>query len=228
MYARPERERSDQDIKMDIVAELQWDTAVDASKIEVRVDQGTATLHGTVPSWGSLRAAENDAWLVPGVISVQNQISVALPTTPTAPTSDTIAKNVQTALSWSIDVIADTIDVEIDNNVVTLTGSVATHREKMRAEEIAGSLRGVVAVKNELAVVPTRSISDEVVAEEVVGALRRNVMVNPNEIDVAVNEGVVVLSGKVPSYTAWVAANRAASHTDGVIAIQNTLTVEPD
>jgi Flp pilus assembly secretin CpaC len=49
---------------------------------------------------------------------------------------------------------ASNIEIEVDNNEVTLTGSVDTRYEKRRAEDLAESVSGVNNVQNNLRVVP--------------------------------------------------------------------------
>ena len=88
-------------------------------------------------------------------------------------------------------------------------------------------LRGVIYVKNELAVVPSAEISDEIIAEDVVDALERSVLVNAEAVDVSVNRGTVTLEGSVPSAAARMAAFRVASRTAGVLFVQNNLMVRP-
>ena len=43
-----------------------------------------------------------------------------------------------------------TISVDVDNDVVTLTGTVPTEAQKAKAEQVARSIEGVKGVKNEL------------------------------------------------------------------------------
>ena len=81
---------SDEQIKKDLVNQLYWDQMVDVSAINVEVSGGAVKLKGTVPSLGSLRAAYNDTIAIPGVISVVNELEVALPPAIPAATDDEI------------------------------------------------------------------------------------------------------------------------------------------
>jgi osmotically-inducible protein OsmY len=56
------------------------------------------------------------------------------------------------ALAYAEDLRDVTINVDVENNVVTLTGSVGTDAQKGKAEQIARSVEGVKEVKNQLAV----------------------------------------------------------------------------
>ncbi|MFW6153885.1 MAG: BON domain-containing protein [Planctomycetota bacterium] len=44
--------KTDEEVKTEVVEELRWDSGVDASKVQVEVDDGVVKLSGHVPSWG--------------------------------------------------------------------------------------------------------------------------------------------------------------------------------
>ena len=56
------------------------------------------------------------------------------------------------ALAAENDLRDSTVDVDVDNNVVTLSGSVATVAQKARAESVARGIVGVKSVSNLLKV----------------------------------------------------------------------------
>ena len=58
-------------------------------------------------------------------------------------------------LAAADDLRDSTINVDVDQAVVTLTGSVASAAQKSRAETVAKSVEGVKSVKNMLKVVPS-------------------------------------------------------------------------
>jgi osmotically-inducible protein OsmY len=55
-------------------------------------------------------------------------------------------------LAAADDLRDSTINVDVDNAVVTLTGTVASAAQKARAEAVAKSVEGVKSVKNQLKV----------------------------------------------------------------------------
>jgi osmotically-inducible protein OsmY len=66
------------DLKKKIEDALVRSAQVDANAITVEVQGSKAILRGKVRSWAEKREAERAAWLAPGIISVDNQISVSL------------------------------------------------------------------------------------------------------------------------------------------------------
>ena len=67
--------------------------------------------------------------------------------------------------------------------------------------------------------------TDERLQEEVIRALRYEPSLQPNEIGVAVKDGVVTLTGDVDSYLKRWAAEEAAHRVRGVVAVANDIEV---
>jgi osmotically-inducible protein OsmY len=67
------------DLKQQIERELVRNAETDASNITVEVDGSKVILRGTVRSYAEKKAAEEAAWLAPGVSQVDNRITISLP-----------------------------------------------------------------------------------------------------------------------------------------------------
>lgn len=67
--------KSDWEIREDIQDQLWWSPFVDADKITVMVNEGVATLTGTVEDWSEYRAATRNAW-EGGAAVVRNRLNV--------------------------------------------------------------------------------------------------------------------------------------------------------
>jgi osmotically-inducible protein OsmY len=66
-----------EDIKIKIEEALKRSATIDASRISVETKGGKVILKGTVRSWVEREEAERSAWAAPGVIEVDNQITVS-------------------------------------------------------------------------------------------------------------------------------------------------------
>jgi hypothetical protein len=56
------------------------------------------------------------------------------------------------ALASADDLRDSTINVDVESNVVTLTGAVPSEAQKAKAEQVARGIEGVTSVKNQIAV----------------------------------------------------------------------------
>lgn len=119
------------------------------------------------------------------------------------------------------------IDVSVEDGIVTLTGTVRSHRRKLVAYEIASSFEGCRDVVNKLAVDPEAPLPDMEVAKNVVSSLNAAADVTPDAINVTVTDGVASLSGAVSTQWERFVAGDVAGSARGVRRVENLLTVNP-
>lgn len=215
--------RSDEQIKKDVVDELYWDTRIDASKVNVTVENGSVHLSGEVPTFGDIATARAAAWGIPGVGGVSDDLTVFSTSPLPVPSDEDIRERVINILTWDPTIDETNIAVSVLAGVVTLEGTVNAHWKRSFVENKMSGLHGVLAVENKLAVTPTEKIGDELIADDVVAALDRDANVNAPDVEVEVKDGVVTLSGSVPSWSASWAAEQDASRTAGVVDVKNEL-----
>lgn len=133
------------------------------AEIKVRVEQGEATLSGTVESNEQRKLAEDIARDVEGVESVQNKLKVKSADDRTAAAERSISLRQRLAdlsttavikrqLLTSDGLKGMQIDVDTRNDKVTLSGSVTTEDQRARAEAIAKEREGIAEVVNNLQV----------------------------------------------------------------------------
>lgn len=218
---------TDEEIKKRILDELYWDPRVDALKILVRVDKGTVTLTGSVPSYNGRLRAETDAYKIEDVVWVENRLTVQYPSTMIIPNDEDIRQAVVRNISDDPDLEKADIRVSVRNQVVVLEGSVDAYWKKWEAEYTACNVHGVCEISNRVTVVPTMKISDKVIAEDVESAIERNRNVRIEDVDIKVKDGVVTLTGTVPNWEARRAAVNAAEFTKGVRDVIDELTIQP-
>lgn len=218
--------RTEESIKKSVVDQLYWDDRVDASDVNIDVDESEVTLKGTVPDFTAKQAAVVDAWVVSGVTRVNNELSIKPSTSIEVPKDDDIEEWVDNSFFWDTNINSTNVDVDVDNGFVTLEGSVDAYWKKLRAENIASDTTGVLGVTNKITVVPTQSFIDKEIAEDIVNAIERRYDVSPDDIDVRVKNGTVTLNGTVPSWRAYSAIAVIAQNTAGVLEVENNIIIE--
>jgi osmotically-inducible protein OsmY len=137
--------------------------------------------------------------------------------------------DVQDSLDWDAAIDDRRIAVNADSGRVTLTGSVPTYYEKIRAGEDAWSVGGVKSLENELLVGLTGSaVTDLRVEEACRVALDHDRIVPKGSVTPKVTNGVVQLRGQVRNPFQRDAAEVAVSRVDGLIDIENLLSISPE
>lgn len=216
---------NDTNISRDIKAQLVWDSRVDAANINVTVNDRVATLTGTVPFMNAKIAAEEDAWNIPGVISVINNIKVKFPVNLSIPSDEVLKTRIQNIYAWDSSIDITDVNVSILGGIVTLKGSVNQLWKKDYAEKVIRPMTGVIAVNNQLNVVPTDNFLDKEIAKNIKNALQRNSDVNAENVNIIVKNGKVTLDGNVSDNDAKNEAYFAAILTLGVTDVNNDLTI---
>jgi osmotically-inducible protein OsmY len=133
-----------------VIASLSLDPRIpDSTEIAVAVEDGIATLRGTVESFGQRRAAARDARNVDGVYEVDDQLKVRLLDTRE---DDEIRGAALQTLMWDSEVPAAAVDVKVSEGWVTLKGNVNYQYESDAAFDDVASMTGVLGITNEITV----------------------------------------------------------------------------
>ena len=143
-------------------------------------------------------------------------------------TAEHLQLDVVDELAWDPAVDSSNIGVLVDDGIVTLTGHVATYTEKLAAEEGSRRVKGVRAVVDKLTVQPppAHKMTDAVIANAVITALRWNVNVPPHAVTCTVENGWVKREGKIPWFYQKQAAENSVRFLAGVKGVTNHVTVE--
>ena len=112
-------------------------------------------------------------------------------------TDTEILQDVLAELHWDPEVDPTDVGVEVDDGVVTLTGTVESFTQRWAAERAALRVQGVRAVANDVAVKPPGARTDTDIAKAVAEALEANTLVPHDRIRVTVEGGHVALEGEV-------------------------------
>jgi osmotically-inducible protein OsmY len=208
---------ADLDVTRAIETELALDEGVAAHLIDVTTSEGIVTLEGSVDNILAKSRAEEIARSTKGVRSVVNRIAVSTPDRP----DEELADGVRNALL--IDPAADSyqIDVEANDGLVTLKGTVESWAEKQLAAHVAKGVRGVTKIKNQIDIQPTVERTDAEIKDDVQRRLDMDVRVDAGLIDANVNDGRVRLSGTVGS-----AQEKWQAYSDAWVSGTTTVTVD--
>jgi osmotically-inducible protein OsmY len=144
-------------------------------------------------------------------------------------TDSEIKRDVEDELKYDADIESSDIGVSVKNSVVSLTGFVGSYREKLRAEEDAKRINGVMALANDLEVrLPsTDSRPDPEIARDVVAQLKLELPFSHEKIKTVVKNGWVTLEGDVEWNYQRERAESAALRVKGVLGITNHVNIAP-
>lgn len=139
------------------------------------------------------------------------------------------ASQIQARLQKDADLKNNRIDVTVDNGIATLKGTVDTDAEKQHAAQLA-MVKGVVGVQNQLDVGSAgikQTFSDSAITAKIKGKLAESQASTFTDVSVTTNNGVVTLTGSVPNEQARQKVLDAARSADGVMRVENDITVAP-
>jgi hyperosmotically inducible protein len=248
----PQREKavqlSDDALKQRVEKALQGDASLKESSISVKsVNKSVVLLDGTAKTLSAhLRAVETVAW-VPGVERVASEIKspdtladaeIWRDPTPKRSSKESgiwdTASDIWITSATKMLLLTDSrtpaldINVETRAGVVTLFGVVSSQEAKAAAAEDARKVSGVKRVVNELQIVSKAKqaavkVRDEDIESEVKKAFEKS---DFKDISVEVKNGVVRLTGTVPTGARRLEAAVLARSIQGVRAVKNELRLE--
>lgn len=218
-----------------------------AHDLKVSVQNGKATLSGTVEEGVNKDLAKQIALGVNGIKEVDNNIVVKPDYSPPARTASrsygettddaTITAAVKSKLLWSRYTDGLTTDVDTKMGKVTLKGTADSAAEKDLAKRLALNTRGVVSVDNQLVVDGTKAakarnakvgeqengtkVADTWITTKVKSTYGYSSNVDGSDISVKTDNGIVTLSGQVDSGVERALAIELAKNIKGVKSVQS-------
>ncbi len=228
--------RKDDEIRSDVEKVLRINDSVDEPRILSNVSRGEVALFGKVASLAEKRIAELAASGVSGVSKVNNQITVSLSTNRT---NEDIAEEIRGLIVYSVYLDDALVDVQVDDYVAKLSGTVTSAEAKDRLEQVA-EIWGVAAVDVTGVKIDPDGFDEsqrrqrwaDVSDEKIQAALDRSFRNDPivfshlDAITSRVNDGAVTLTGSVNRLRTKNRAERLASDIVGVQRVVNEIKVE--
>jgi osmotically-inducible protein OsmY len=197
--------------------------------VKVSVENGIATLTGTVDLYEYKADAEKRVHKARGVTAVRNLIEVAGPTVPDQALQAKLAEKLaydRVGYGNTFNAIA----VNVENGVVTVGGHARTDVDKDSALALVSTYHGVKDVVDEIEVDPA-SILDDQARMEVARAVYGYPTLNKYAIDpvkpirISVQNGHVELYGTVDTQADKDTAYIRANGVPGVFSVKNHLQV---
>jgi osmotically-inducible protein OsmY len=196
---------------------------------------GAVTLTGTVAEASHKSWAEDTVEGLPGVKSVDNQLTVKGESH--AEHSDGwIGTKVKTTLLFHRNVKASKTDVNVKDGIVSLSGEASSLAQKELTTEYAQDVEGVKEVKNEMTVSkspaqPAEKIGEQIddasITAQVKSSLSSHRSTSAIKTKVKTTEGVVTLSGVAKNAAEKSLVTKLATDIDGVNRVVNNMTIAP-
>jgi osmotically-inducible protein OsmY len=144
-------------------------------------------------------------------------------------TDQEIQEDVYREFRWDSRVAPEEIGVQVDNGVVTLTGTVKSYGQRLAAREAAHRVAGVLDVADDVRVEFANALkrSDTQIAQAIRTALTWNVFVPDDKIQTTVVDGYVTLEGEVETLREKIDAELAVQSLAGVREVSNRIAVKP-
>jgi hyperosmotically inducible protein len=245
----PQREQamqvSDDALKERIEKAVQADASLKSSQITVQsVNQGVVLLGGTAKTLSAHLRAIEVAAIIPGVRRVASEVQspealadaeIWREATP-QPSGEgygvwDTASDIWITSATKMRLLADSqtpaLDINVDtwDGVVTLFGIVPSQQAKAAAEADARKVSGVKRVENELQVVASAKQAAGQVRDEELERAVKQAFDTPDlkDISIEVKNGVVRLTGTVPSGARRLEAATVARAVPGVRAVEDDL-----
>jgi osmotically-inducible protein OsmY len=200
--------------------------------IKTESKDGVVTLTGTVADSSHKSLAENTVASLPGVKSVDDQLTVS--GQQPAEHSDTwIKMKVQTALLFHRNVSATGTTVYVKDGVVTLQGEASSLAQKELTTEYAQDIDNVKSVNNQMTVAkmmpaaPTMGdkIDDASITAQVKSSLLSHRSTSALNTGVSTTDGVVTLTGVAKNDAEKSLVTKLAEDIVGVTSVINNMTV---
>ncbi|MCU0712413.1 MAG: BON domain-containing protein [Pirellula sp.] len=212
---------SNDQLQANVIAELKWDPTVHADNIEVTAKDGVVTLNGSVPMFAEKQAAEMAVQRVAGVKAIAEELEVNV-TGAHKRSDEEIAHSIVESLKWHV-WIPGYVQAIVENGWVTLNGEVTWGFQRHSAEEVVRYQAGVKGVSNHITLKSLVKSAD--VKELIEQALKRNAIIDSDQVTVTTKGGMVTLGGSVRSWDQRREAYSAAWKAPGVTGVENNLVV---
>jgi osmotically-inducible protein OsmY len=216
-------EKTDAELKNDVLSELKYEPGVDISDIGVLVKDGAVTLNGFVTNYTEKWNAVSATKRVAGVRAIADDIVVKLASSMTRTDGD-IAGAAANQINWYCSAPKGAITVVVRDGWVTLDGELEWGYQRSDAQDYVQFLAGVKGVTNLITIKSKLSATN--LKESIEAAFERSALLDSEKIEVETSGNKVTLRGKVRNYAERDEAERVAWSAAGVHAVDNEIDVK--
>jgi osmotically-inducible protein OsmY len=209
--------KNDLEIQVDVLAELRWDSKINAPQIGVEVSNGVVTLSGYVESYLEKSSAEKAAKRVIGVGAIAQEIRVLLPGSSIRCDTE-IARQIQSIIRLSDIDPNDQIHIKVEQGFITLSGKVEAFHKKELAQKYASNMLGVTGICNLIEIEP--KLTGPVIKKDIQDAFTRQAIDQAQKLDIMINQNIVTFAGKVKS---WSERNSAINAAWSIPTVKNVI-----
>jgi hyperosmotically inducible protein len=201
--------------------------------IKTESKNGVVTLTGTVTQESDRRLAQDTVESLPGVKSVDNQLTVT-GAIPPEHSDAWIGWKVKSALLFHRNVGATGTTVYVKDGIVTLQGEASSMAEKELTTEYAKDVDNVKGVKNEMTIAKTPAVPSETmgakiddasITAQVKSSLLTHRSTSALDTKVETTDGVVTLSGIAKNDAEKSLVTKLVTDINGVTSVINNMTI---
>jgi len=201
--------------------------------IKTESKDGVVTLTGTVAEASHKSLAENTVASLPGVKSVNDQLTVN-GEQPAEHSDAWITTKVKSALLFHRNVSATGTMVYTKDGVVTLQGEASSQAQKELTTEYAKDIDNVKSVNNEMTIAKTPAtasptigdkIDDASITAQVKSSLLSHHSTSALHTSVSTTDGVVTLGGIAKNDAEKSLVTKLATDINGVTSVINNMTI---
>lgn len=212
---------TDKDIYNNVKKNLFNEMALSSDDIEVDVDKGKVTLMGMVDVLAEKYKAEEVVKSSIGVKAIDNSITIAMDNMLTdKEITDLVMERLEQYKRLS------KISAVSKGGTVTLHGNASCSAEAEKAIEVAATVQSVKGVQCQIKIAQEEEIDDATITNAIERAFSLSENVSPRLVNTKTENGLVILSGVVPTEEEKKEAYKIASNIKGVKKVQNKVIIE--
>ncbi|HKL25074.1 MAG TPA: BON domain-containing protein [Desulfuromonadales bacterium] len=214
-----------QDLQKNLEAALTQHGRINAAKCELQlsIDGNRVLLQGKLDSVAAKRLIRSVAAQTAGIEQVKDQTLVARPE---KMGDQEMTRHIHRAFIQDGNIELEQVQIESDQlGRVTLRGKVHSLMQLRLCEVICWWVPGVADVDNQLTVDPPEPGNDDELRDNLLVILSKDRLVQPENFQVLVRDGIVFLQGQARSEAEKSAAENNCWYCPGVVDVDNRLSL---